>query len=83
MRKSFDGLYALVRNGLFQDPCSGSLFVFINRRGTQTKILYWDRTGFLRVGQATGAGAPGVGLAHDARSRDGLDGVEATARGHR
>jgi transposase len=46
MRKSFDGLYALVRNALLQDPCSGSLFVFINRRGTQTKVLYWDRTGF-------------------------------------
>lgn len=46
MRKSFDGLYALVRNALSQDPLSGALFVFINRRGTQTKVLYWDRTGF-------------------------------------
>lgn len=46
MRKSFDGLYALVRNALAQDPLSGALFVFINRRGTQTKVLYWDRTGF-------------------------------------
>lgn len=46
MRKSFDGLYALVRNALRQDPLSGALFVFINRRATQTKVLYWDRTGF-------------------------------------
>jgi transposase len=46
MRKSFDGLYALVRNALRQDPLSGALFVFINRRGTQAKVLYWDRTGF-------------------------------------
>jgi transposase len=46
MRKSFDGLYALVRNALKQDPLSGALFVFINRRGTQAKVLYWDRTGF-------------------------------------
>jgi transposase len=46
MRKSFDGLYALVRNALKQDPCSGALFCFINRRGTQTKVLYCDRTGF-------------------------------------
>lgn len=38
MRKSFDGLYALVRNALRQDPLSGALFVFINRRGTQTKF---------------------------------------------
>jgi transposase len=46
MRKSFDGLYALTRQGLGQDPLSGQLFVFINRRATQMKVLYWDRTGF-------------------------------------
>lgn len=46
MRKSFDGLYALTRQVLGCDPLSGELFVFINRRGTQMKVLYWDRTGF-------------------------------------
>ena len=46
MRKSFDGLYALTRQGLGLDPLSGCLFVFINRRATQMKVLYWDRTGF-------------------------------------
>jgi len=46
MRKSFDGLHALTRHGLQQDPLSGHLFVFINRRATQMKVLYWDRTGF-------------------------------------
>lgn len=46
MRKSFDGLYTLTRQGLGQDPLSGQLFVFINRRATQMKVLYWDRTGF-------------------------------------
>ncbi len=46
MRRSFDGLYALARHGLGQDPLSGQLFVFINRRATQMKVLYWDRTGF-------------------------------------
>ena len=45
MRLSYDGLYALTRNGLQQDPLSGSLFAFINRRATQIKVLYWDRTG--------------------------------------
>lgn len=45
-RKSFDGLYALTRNALGQDPQSGHLFVFINRRATHIKVLYWDRTGF-------------------------------------
>ena len=46
MRKSFDGLYALTRQGLGLDPLSGRLFVFINRRATQMKVLYFDRTGF-------------------------------------
>lgn len=46
MRKSYDGLYALTRHELGQDPLSGRLFVFINRRATQIKVLYWDRTGF-------------------------------------
>lgn len=46
MRKSFDGLYALARHDLHQDPLSGHLFVFVNRRGTQMKVLYFDRSGW-------------------------------------
>jgi transposase len=46
MRKSFDGLYALARHRVGQDPLSGHLFVFISRRAIQMKVLYWDRSGF-------------------------------------
>jgi len=46
LRKSYAGLYALTRQERGQDPLSGRLFVFINRRATQRKVLYWDRTGF-------------------------------------
>ena len=46
MRKSFDALYALARNGWQEDPLSGHLFVFVNRRGTQIKVLYFDRSGW-------------------------------------
>lgn len=46
MRKSFDGLYALARNGLRQDPLNGQLFAFVNRRATQIKVLYFDRSGW-------------------------------------
>jgi transposase len=46
LRRSFDGLYALTRQELGEDPMSGSLYAFINRRATQIKVLYWDRTGF-------------------------------------
>jgi transposase len=45
MRLSFDGLYALTRNSMQQDPLSGHPFAFINRGATQIKVLYWDRTG--------------------------------------
>lgn len=50
MRKSFQGLLALVQN-VFRDhdPHSGSLYVFVNRRGNYLKALAWDRTGFVLV----------------------------------
>lgn len=46
MRKSYDGLSALVKNQLHEDPLSGQMFVFINRKRTQMKILYFDRSGY-------------------------------------
>ena len=46
MRKSFDGLSALVKEKLGEDPLSGQLFVFINRKGNYLKALYFDRTGY-------------------------------------
>ena len=46
MRKSYDGLSALVKSQLEEDPLSGQLFVFINRKGNQVKVLYFDRSGY-------------------------------------
>ena len=46
MRKSYDGLSLLVRHHLNEDPLSGHLFVFINRRKTQMKILYFESSGY-------------------------------------
>jgi len=46
MRKQFDGLVALVKSAVGEDPLSGDLFVFFNRRGNIVKAVYWDRTGF-------------------------------------
>lgn len=46
MRRSFDGLSAMVRQKLSADPLDGALYAFINRRGTQIRVLYFDRSGF-------------------------------------
>ena len=46
MRKSFDGLVAVVQNVLHEDPLSGCLYVFFNRRGNYLKLIAWDRTGY-------------------------------------
>jgi transposase len=46
MRRSFDGLQAMVRQGLGADPLDGSLYTFINRRATLMRVLYFDRSGF-------------------------------------
>jgi transposase len=46
MRRSFDGLHALVREHLELDAFAGHLFVFTSRRKDGVKILYWDRDGF-------------------------------------
>jgi transposase len=49
MRKSFDGLFSVVTNGLGEDPMSGDLYLFLNRRRNFLKGLLWDRTGFLII----------------------------------
>ena len=46
MRKAINGLSIVVQEQMEQDPFSGHLFVFCNRRRTIIKILYWDRNGF-------------------------------------
>jgi transposase len=45
LRKGFDALCGLVTAVFGQDPTSGHLFLFVNRRRDRIKILYWDRDG--------------------------------------
>jgi transposase len=45
MRKSLDGLAAMTREILREDPLSGHLFAYFNRRRDRVKILLWDRSG--------------------------------------
>jgi len=46
MRKSFDGLSGIIRNKLDGNPCSGDVFIFINRSRNKIKLLHWQGIGF-------------------------------------
>ncbi|MCP4978904.1 MAG: IS66 family insertion sequence element accessory protein TnpB [Gammaproteobacteria bacterium] len=82
MRKSFDGLYALTKTVLEQDPLSGHLFVFVNRKRDYAKILYFERGGLclwakrLEQGQfAKLTGEQGVASLSDTQLMMWLDGI--------
>lgn len=49
LRKSFDGLANEIRCTLAHDPLSGHVFVFLNRRRNQVKLIVWTRGGFTIV----------------------------------
>ena len=49
LRKSFDGLANEIRHALGHDPLGGHVFVFLNRRKNQVKLIMWTRGGFAIV----------------------------------
>lgn len=74
MRKSFSGLAGLTRSVIEQDPMSGHLFVFFNRRRTMMKAVFWDRNGYALLAKKLAKGTFVLPRA-DAR---GVAEVEAT-----
>ena len=56
MRKSYDSLQALARHAMGMNPLDGALYVFVNRRGSQLKCLYFDRSGFCIWGKRLESG---------------------------
>jgi transposase len=86
MRKSFNGLIALVRHTLAEDPFSATLFLFVNRRGNYVKGLYWDRTGYclyakrLERGQFTIPGRSATEMLDESTLRLILDGIALGGR---
>jgi transposase len=49
MRSSYDTLFERAKTVLDKDPYSGHLFLFVNRRRTSCKCLYYDGTGFVII----------------------------------
>jgi transposase len=47
LRGAFDRLAAITRQVLCQDPASGALFLFMNRKRNRLKALWWDRNGYI------------------------------------
>jgi transposase len=47
MRRSFDGLFAMVEQVINEDPLSGHLFLFRNRNRDRIKIMWWDQDGLV------------------------------------
>lgn len=47
MRKSFDGLSGIVQGQLDRSPTSGEVFIFVNRRKNNVKLLRWEQGGFI------------------------------------
>lgn len=46
MRRSFDGLALVTQQLLGEDPQSGALYVFVGKRPTRAKVMWWDRNGY-------------------------------------
>ena len=47
MRRSIDGLAAIIQQNFGLEPCSGSLFLFCGKRRDRLKALLWEGDGFL------------------------------------
>ena len=86
-RKSFNGLYTLVRDTLQQDPTSGFMFVFLNKSRNRLKILFWDGSGLIlctkRLERGTFAPPRGEGVSRCLRPEELqllVHGVEGSPR---
>ncbi len=47
LRRGFDGLAAATRQIIREEPLSGHLFCFVNRRANRLKVLLWQPSGYL------------------------------------
>ncbi len=76
MGKGHDGLCALVRDHLGDDPFSGNLFVFLGKRRDRCKILWWEEGGFVVYYKRLERGRMGLPRVSSASKRVALDGAQ-------
>jgi transposase len=92
MRRSFDGLALAARQLLGEDPQSGAVFVFVGKRPTRMKLIWWDKNGFcllykrlhraiFAIPKATDDGPPSVRIDGAGLARL-LAGVERARKKH-
>ena len=86
-RKGFNGLYTLVKERLQQEPTSGFLFVFLNKRRNRLKILTYDGSGLWsltkRLDRGSYAAPVGQGQSVNLRPEELtllIHGIESTSR---
>lgn len=87
LRKSFNGLFALAKEQLEQEPTSGHLFLFTNKARNRLKILFYDGSGLClfikKLDRGTFSWPKGEGKSQCLRPEELnllLHGIEATAR---
>jgi transposase len=76
LRRSYDGLCAIVEGTFGRSARSGDLFVFINRRANQIRILFWDRDGYCIVMKRLEAGTFRRIVGHDGEDHVEIDAGE-------
>lgn len=86
-RKGFNDLYTLVKERLQQEPTSGYVFAFLNKRRNRLKILTYDGSGLWlltkRLDRGTYAAPSGEGQSLNLRPEDLtllVHGIESTSR---
>lgn len=73
LRKGHRSLSALVRAVVAEDPLSGHVFLFVNRRRNGLKALWWDRTGYVLLYKRLEQGTFAVPMAADGSERLEID----------
>ena len=70
MRKSFHTLSGIITDAMGQDPCSGNVYIFINRARDRIKLLHWEPGGMVLYSKLLEAGTlivEGIMEARDSR----------------